>query len=206
VLLLAAGAALLLLSSSMTWAVAATAVAGAAVPLDGAVCLPAARAIGVLALAGVGGLLAARGRARSLVGAVLGVAAALGLVGLVTAMADGLAGVAARTLPTSLDVSPATVVERSTLPLLLAALGLLCVFAGGAVAAVTASRWPALGQRFERGEGSSGVPEEPPGIGSSGWPKEPPEEPPGMGSSEDQGADPAGLWAALDRGEDPTRP
>lgn len=187
VTLLAVGAALLLLSSSMTWAVAATAVAGAAVPLDGAACLPAARAIGVLALAGVGGLLAARGRARSLVGAVLGIAAALGLLGLVGVLRDGLAGVAARALPTSLDGSPAAVVERSPLPVLLAALGLVCVLAGGALAAATASRWRALGQRFERDAA-------PPTGG----------DPDAVAT--DPGADPAGIWAALDRGEDPTAP
>jgi len=181
-MMLASGALLLILSSSMTWAVATTAIAGASVPLDGATCLPAARAVALLSLAAIGGLLAARGALRLLIGLLVTAAGLAVLVVCVSAVRDGFAEVAAAALPASVDGSAAVVIDRSVSGPLLAVIGLLAVVGGGLLTVLTYRQWPALGSRYERPvAGESTVVDNP---------------------SELRGS--ADLWTALDRGEDPT--
>jgi hypothetical protein len=181
-LVLAAGALLLLLASSMTWAVATTTIAGASVPLDGATCLPGARAVALLALAAIGGLLAARGVLRLLIGLLVTAVSLLVMAACVSALRNGFADVAAAALPVSVDGSAAVVMNRSVLPPLLALMGLLLVAVGGLVAVLTSRRWPTLGSRYER----------PTPAGTA------------VAESADQSRSGADLWNALDRGEDPT--
>ncbi|MCX6460874.1 MAG: Trp biosynthesis-associated membrane protein [Actinobacteria bacterium] len=181
-MMLASGALVLILSSSMTWAVATTAIAGASVPLDGATCLPAARAVALLSLAAIGGLLAARGALRLLIGLLVTAAGLAVLVVCVSALRDGFAEVAAAALPASVDGSAAVVIDRSVSGPLLAVIGLLAVVGGGLLTVLTYRQWPALGSRYER-----------PVAGES--------------TVVDNPSDPRGsadLWTALDRGEDPT--
>lgn len=173
--LLALGAIGLFAGGAATWAIAGTAVAGAPVALTGAECLPAGRGIALLALAAIGGLLAARGRSRQAVGVAVCALALLGLVALVGALRGGLLDAASGALPPSIDGTAPTILERSPLGPTLTLVGLLLVAAGGAVAALTSSGWPALGSRYER---------------------------PAPTPVANESAD--GLWAALDRGEDPT--
>lgn len=184
--LVGAGAALLLIASTMTWAVAASSVAGAAIALDGAACVPAVRSVGLLALAGVGGLLAVRGRARAVIGVVLALAGVWGMLKLVAVARDGLAGVVAAALPVSLDGAPPRLVDTAWAGPLLAALGFASVVVGGAAATVLRSAG-GLGRRFER-DGTAVSADSAGGVGT--------------GSS----ADALAMWSALDRGEDPTRP
>ncbi len=181
-MMLAAGALLLVLSSSMTWAVATTAIAGASVALDGATCLPGARAVALVSLAAIGGLLAARGALRLLIG-LLVTAVSLGVLSAcVSALRNGFAEVAAAALPASVDGSAAVVIDRSMSGPVLAVIGLLAVVGGGLVTVLTCRHWPALGSRYERPvAGDSAVVDNP---------------------SEHRGS--ADLWTALDRGEDPT--
>jgi len=182
--LIAVGALLVLVSQSMTWAVAATAVAGASIPLDGSVCLPAGRAVALLALAAVGGLLAARGAARLLIAALLMGVSLVVLVGLLRgAVLGGLADVAA-TLPRAIDGSVAMIVDRSTLPPALSVLGLVAVLIGGLLALVAPGGWSGLSRRFEhaRPDSAEGV----------------------APQSAARPSDPVTVWQALDRGEDPT--
>ena len=181
-MLLAAGALLLILSSSMTWASATTAIAGASVALDGATCLPGGRAVALVSLAAIGGLLAARGVLRLLIGLVVTVASLGVLAACVSALRNGFAEVAAAALPASVDGSAAVVIERSVSGPLVAVIGLLAVVGGGVLTVLTYRRWPALGSRYERPvEGNPGV------VNGPGEPR---------GSAD--------LWTALDRGEDPT--
>ena len=183
-ILIAVGALLVLVAQSMTWAVAATAVAGASIPLDGSVCLPAGRAVALLALAAVGGLLAARGAARLLISALLVGVSLVTLAGLLRGpVLGGLADVAA-TLPRAIDGSVAVIVDRSTLPLLLSVLGLVAVLLGGLLALVAPGGWSGLGRRFEQARPD-------PVVGAVAEPASRP-------------SDPVTVWQALDRGEDPT--
>ena len=179
--LLGLGAIALLVSTSLTWVTAANSVAGGAISLDGATCLPAGRAVAVLALASVGGILATRGTIRRVIGVVVVLAAGATLVVLLLRVADGFAAVAGAALPTSLDGSAAVVVSRSMLGPILAIGGILAVTLGGVLTVASAGQSRGLGDRFER------APDEAAG-------------PP----SEESDVSAAALWSALDRGEDPT--
>ena len=148
-LLLVVGAGLLLVSSSLTWLTASTAVAGALVVLDGGACLPALRAVGVLALAGGGGILAARGRWRAVIGVILATAAALGLLALIGAVRSQFAGVVAA-LPPAVDGSAAVAASVSTTGPVLAGVGYVAIVCGGVLAVITASSSQGLSSRFER--------------------------------------------------------
>ena len=180
-MLIAIGAIVLLISTSITWISAANSVAGGTVTLDGATAVPAARAVAVLALAAVGGILATRGAVRTVISLVAALAGALVVVFVAMRWVDGFASVAAAALPASLDGSPATVISRSLLGPVLATVSGCAIAVGGVLAAVTAGRSPGMSERFERN--SAPVPGQPT-------------------TRADLSA--TSLWAAQDRGEDPT--
>lgn len=152
VVLCAAGAVAVLLAARQTWAVA---LVQRPPPLPelrdaqtGGDLRPWLPALGWVALAGGGALLAVRGVARRVLGGLL-----------------VLAGAA---------VGAGALSVGGGWPLLAAAGG-LAVAAAGAVTIIRGGRWPSMGARYER-----------------------------PARARRQPGDPARLWQALDRGEDPT--
>jgi uncharacterized membrane protein (TIGR02234 family) len=138
-LLVLAGAFLLLVSTAGAWVSGTTA---AAPPLpDVAAEAPApdaVRPLGLVALAGAAALLAVRGRGRQAVGAVL----------LLAALAAGAVAVtvlrgASAELPEAADAA-------TTARPLLALVGAQLVTSGGGLALLHGARWPGLGRRYER--------------------------------------------------------
>ncbi len=179
VVLVLAGAALVLLASSRTWVSAAWVVPGfpaVRVQVAGAEAAPVVRATGLVALAGVVALLATRRRARAVVGAVVVLAAAA----LVTASVlfwSGQRAVAEAALERAGGSSGrgAEVAELATTAWPAVALvGGLLVAAGGVLTVARSGRWPAMGARYDAPTAARKA-----------------------RTSEDP-------WAALDRGEDPT--
>jgi hypothetical protein len=125
------GAALLLLVSSRVWLVEIQARPAPLPPVEvkrtGAALVPALPALALVALAGAGGLLATRGLARMVVGALLALAA----LGEIVALAGHLG-------------------QSGWVALGLA--GALLVAAGGAVTLWRGGGWPAMGSRYDRAE------------------------------------------------------
>jgi hypothetical protein len=132
---IAVGAGLVLLGASRTWWVETVAQPAPLRPQEivhtGGSLAPVLPALGVVALAGAGGLLATRAGARRLVGALL-VAAAVGVVALVVPILGGGD-------PVGLGGPIACLV------------GALLVAAAGALAAREGHRWPVMGRRYGRG-------------------------------------------------------
>ncbi|MGW3602553.1 Trp biosynthesis-associated membrane protein [Micromonospora sp. NPDC005161] len=136
VLLCLAGAGLALWASTRSWSVELTARPAPLPPVrdarSGAALLPWLPALALVTLAGAGAVLATRGRARRLLGVLLGAlglaVAAGGGYGLVT----GLDGVVSRQWPA------------------LCLLGGLLAVAGGGWTALRGGGWPAMGARYER--------------------------------------------------------
>jgi Tryptophan-associated transmembrane protein (Trp_oprn_chp) len=152
VLLCAAGAGTVLIAARQTWVVELT---PRPAPLPelrdeqtGGALRPWLPALGWVALAGAGALLAVRGALRRVLGGLL-----------------ALAGAA---------IVPGALTVAGGWPVLAAAGG-LAVVAAGAVTVARGGRWPSMGARYERAARTS-----------------------------QREADPAQLWQALDRGEDPT--
>jgi hypothetical protein len=148
--MLAVGGALLLVASWLPWATAQVAlVAGVdsarTISLAGREVAPGVAFAGWIALAGIGGVIAARGWGRVVVGIVLVV---LGLGALAAAFWFAvLPGPAAESAARAFGV-PASVAATGWWAM--AALGgALVAFAGGWVA-VRGRGWPALGRRYER--------------------------------------------------------
>jgi len=191
--LLGAGAALCFTAAALTWITVGSAVAGATLDLDGGACVPALRAIALVSLAGIGGLLAARGVMRKVVGALVTVAALGGLVPVVAAVRDGFSAIAASSRPVSLDGTSAAVLHTSALGPTLAIVGLLVTATGGVAAALAPLQGAGLGERFDRAQSSS----------SSGSRID---DQANQASAAPEADNPATMWSALDRGEDPTRP
>lgn len=131
VAVIAAGAALVLVAAGREWAAATVAGPLPARPAgrSGTDLLPWLPATAWVALAGAGAVVAARGRARRLVGALLLVAGAGVVAGAAWALA---AGGAAGGWPVTCGVGGAL------------------VGAAGAVCAARGAGWPALGGRYER--------------------------------------------------------
>jgi hypothetical protein len=129
----AAGAGVVLLGASRAWSAQIVAQPPPLSPHQvvhtGASLAPALPALGLVALAGVGGLLATHGTARRIVGGLV-TAAAAGVVALVVAALAG-GGI------------------RPAWPVVCLA-GAAVVAAGGAVGAVRGAAWPGLGRRYER--------------------------------------------------------
>ncbi|MGI8761579.1 MAG: Trp biosynthesis-associated membrane protein [Jatrophihabitantaceae bacterium] len=186
------GAAGALLISARTWQSVLTPrprpFADDVLRLSGRTIDPASTALALVALAGIVAVLATRGRPRQLVGAVL----ALSGAGLVWRGLGGLSAIGtqrARSLVESEHsggVIDSSVLPRLTVhpawPVLSAACGVL-VLVAGVLVAVRGARWAAMSARYD----------------SPGGPRAPSADP----EAERARAD-ASLWAALERGDDPT--
>ncbi|TNY34891.1 Trp biosynthesis-associated membrane protein [Thermomonospora catenispora] len=176
----AAGAGLVLLAAGRQWA--SVRAHGAITPIDrtltGNDLTGAVSALGWAGLAALAALVAARGRARVAVGALL----------VLLGAAAAAAAAAAVRRPHVLAAAE----ERSTLLRLgsdlavtttgwwtVAATGGVLLAAAGLLTALRGHRWPGMSARYDR---------------------------PGAGRAAQRPApdDPAGLWKSLDRGEDPT--
>ena len=152
----ALGAALLLLVTGRTWF---TVTGTGQVPLppvdvSGSSVSPGIPALALVALAGAGGLLAARGVLRRLVGVLL---AAAGAAVVVLAGTDGLLpGARDAALQAARDdlplVSSSEVTATVLWPLLALVAGAL-VAAAGAAALVAGARWSGLGARYDSPSG-----------------------------------------------------
>ncbi|WP_017557886.1 Trp biosynthesis-associated membrane protein [Nocardiopsis baichengensis] len=177
----AAGAAALITAAGQTWATGTVEMAGplaaAPVEVDGAAAAPGAAAMGWAGLAAVAALLATRGRARTVAGALLAVFGAGALVGVWSGTrASALNASAAEATTAQGDLGALHVAWGWPA---LAALGGAVLLAAGAAAALRGPGWPAMGSRYDR----HGAP---------------------ATTSQDGPADPADLWKSLDAGEDPT--
>ena len=138
VLLCVAGAGLVLYGITRTWAVEVTARPGLSdlrAARTGSDVAPWVIGLALVALAGGGALLATRGTARRVLGALL----ALAGMGITLGAVVGRAG---------LDVGSAG--AGATLWPVVCAVGGLVVAAGGALAARHGHRWPGMGARYER--------------------------------------------------------
>jgi hypothetical protein len=128
----AVAAGLALFAASRTWlvetVVRAAPLPPVITPRTGASLSPALPALALVALAGAGGLLAARGRGRRVVAALV-LVSGLGLAGLAAAKIGVAAGWALLTVIAGVGVA-----------------------AAGLVALRRGSTWPSLGARYERGD------------------------------------------------------
>jgi len=180
-----AGAGLVLYAAGRDWAVEVT---GRPAPLPavevartGADVLPWLPAVALVGLAGTGAVLATRGLARRLVGALLAVLGVAMAAGGLTVLLTG-AGPAGPTTDSTVSAPqwPAATV-----------VGAVLLAAGGSVTALRSRHWPAMGARYERsrsgGDGS--------GPGADGRAA-------GLGGRTSRST--LDAWNALDRGEDPT--
>jgi Tryptophan-associated transmembrane protein (Trp_oprn_chp) len=188
VLGVAVGAGLVLLGASRVWWLETVPQPAPLRPEEivhiGSSLAPALPALGAVALAGAGGLLATRGIARRLVGGLL-VATAAGAAVLVI-------GVLGR------PVGPGWPIA--------CLIGAVLVGAGGALAVRDGDRWPVMGSRYARG---APAPEQRPDAAEAAGRGLPEQDPPAANDPSDGRRpgrrDSSELWDALDRGEDLTR-
>jgi uncharacterized membrane protein (TIGR02234 family) len=188
--LLGAGAALLI--TRRTWQTVVTPrprpLADDVLAVSGHVLDPATTALGLVALAGAVAVLASRGLARRIVGAVLVVAGALlawrSLIDL-TALSAARARSLVRSRHPAVSTDPVLaphVTVHGLWPTLSAA-GALLVVAAGLLVAVRGGRWAGMSTRYEAPSTRASTP--------------------GDADAERARAD-ASMWSALDRGDDPT--
>nr|WP_269204436.1 Trp biosynthesis-associated membrane protein [Motilibacter deserti] len=148
-----AAGAVALLSGGRTWATAravGTPVAAPPVPLTAGDLAPAVSALGLVALAGAAGLLAARGPLRRLV-AVLVLLSGAGLA-VVAGRAGTSESAAAREASESLPGGTSIGVAFSAWPWVAVVAGLVLA-AAGFVAVARSGRWAALGARYDAPDG-----------------------------------------------------
>lgn len=174
---LGVGGGLALVAATAPWGRATVSAAGlpaVTVELTGTDLAPALPALGLLALAGVVGVLATRGAGRRAAGAVLALAG-LGLAGSALAVGRAPRTAALAPLAAQLGVSEASPSALTTSAWWVVALlaGAL-VLAGGALTLVRGGRWTEMSRRYE--------PTAEAAVATT----------------------PADAWAALDRGVDPT--
>ncbi|RAY16486.1 MFS transporter [Actinomadura craniellae] len=177
-LLCAAGALLAVLAAGRAWATvrAPAAVTPFSLAVTGRELAPAAAALGWAGLAGLAALVATRGRARTVVGALLALfGAVIAVVSTVsTGRADVLAAAGSRRALLELSGAPAVTVSAWWA---ISLAGGLLLAAGGVITVIRGHRWPGMSARYDR---------------------------PGTAARSPAADDPAGLWKSLDRGEDPT--
>lgn len=187
----AAGAGAVLLAAGRDWARVRY---GAGSPLGevtltGADLVPYLGPAALAALAAVVAVLAARGVWRRLIGVAVAGCGAAAAIGALTGAGGGTVLKAAAERSALSAAGPATHEVAAAWPAATVAGGVV-LLAGGVVAALFASRWPGMSERYERR--GPGAP--PSGRGPERRPTGP--------------AAPAGgereLWDALDRGDDPT--
>jgi uncharacterized membrane protein (TIGR02234 family) len=173
-----AGAALLLIAAGRPWstlvAEAAPGLPRSTVVRTGRDVAPLAAAAGVAGLAAVAGVVATRGWARRAVG---GLAALFGLA----------AALAPRSAADGGDLGP-ILSERTSLWAAASVIGGTLLLAGGLLAAARGHRWPAMGRRYDAPAAARYSSAD--RVRDGG----------GDGGSRDVGE----LWAAIDRGDDPT--
>jgi uncharacterized membrane protein (TIGR02234 family) len=181
------GAALTLFAGGQEWATI-TATPRPPLPpvtdaVTGAEVAPLAPAAALVLLAAAGALLAVRGAGRVVVGLLM-VLAGAGIAWSSGRVLGGADVVTDRLL--SLGV-PASALTTDLVPAwpVVAVLGGVLGIAAGLLAVVRGRRWPAMGRRYERPDGTA--------SGPAG---------PVPAATEEQRAQSA--WTALDRGEDPT--
>lgn len=178
-LLAAAGAGLTLFAAGRVWATvrASGGITRVSEPLTGRELDAVPAGLALAGLAGLAALLAVRGRARLLVGALHVLCGAA--VGYTSAAATGRAHALAVAAENSTMLrlgGPATVDQNGWWAASLA--GGVLLLAAGALTLVRGARWPGMSARYDRGS-----------------------RPAAAGTAAD---DPAALWKSLDRGEDPT--
>jgi len=157
-LLLAAGAGLLLLGYGRTWVAATTAQSGLpslTVTLSGGDLQPLGSALPLVALAGVAGVVATRRVGRAVSGSVLVVAGVAGVVlplrfGLTWSSSGGDGATVDRLVAEKVGVAVTGVPSTASSWWVVAALGGVLVAVGGLLAVLHGSRWPAMGGRYER--------------------------------------------------------
>lgn len=202
----ALGAGAVLLSVRQDWARVVTPgvspLPSSSIPVSGQDLLPVAGALGLAALAGLGALIATRGMARRLTGAVLAVFGVATVVGVCLHLSAAAAVAAARSAAVpgagsatsgSGGVPPGAVpggggpalsqaahVVMMTFPWRgLAVAGAVLILAAGVAAAWRGGAWPAMSARYQRAAGPA--------------------------RQEPAGTDTASLWEALSSGVDPTQ-
>jgi uncharacterized membrane protein (TIGR02234 family) len=158
VLLVLAGAVLLLASSGGTWVTGVQLqpepLPSSPVEVGGAEAAGAVRALGLVVLAAVPALAATRRSGRTVVGALLVLAGVVAAAAAVRVLAD----------PASVVDVDAADVDATTRPLMAVAGGLVTAVAGAAVAA-RGRRWAALSRRYEAPSASRPTPSgEPPEL------------------------------------------
>jgi uncharacterized membrane protein (TIGR02234 family) len=176
------GAALVLLAAGRPWVHAVALQEPVRVPLSvkGGSLSPAVPSAGLVCLAGVVGVLAARSVVRRLVGALIalaGLGAAVASVIEANPGAGELSGRAGEAVGTA--SATATAVDATLWPWV-AVLGALLAAAAGALTALRSGSWPGMSSRYERPDGAPARTAAP---------------------SSDAALE---QWRALDRGEDPT--
>lgn len=181
-LAVAVGAGLMLLGATRVWWVQVVPQPAPLRPEEiahtGASIVPLLPALGLVALAGVGGLLATRGLGRRLVGGLISLAAAVGAI------------LALRAIVGADPVNPAWPA--------VCVVGALLAGVGGGLAVRFGVRWPVMGRRYARG-----TPGDEP-RGRSAGPSAGQGPTPSTGG-DGRAPESAQLWDALDRGEDLTR-
>ena len=200
----AVAAALVLLADGRGWAtvVARTSIGGSTFAqhrssLTGGQLAPVAAALGWVGLAAVVAVPAARGRLRSLLGALLAMAGVAIAVASLSATGHAAVLRAARSQAgTAVTGAESTTVSVSAWPVVAAVAGILLALAGLLVAARGAA-WTSMSARYESpaARRDAAEPADPAAAGSAGEGGPPGAAPPAPGVA---------AWDALDRGEDPT--
>ena len=175
VVLIAAGAGLMLLGYGRTWVSATTAQAGLpslTVTLTGGDLQPLGAALPLVALAGVAGVVATRRVGRWVAGAVLVIAGAVGAMlplrfGLTWSSSQGDGATVDRLVAEKVGVAVSGVPSTATAWWVVASLGGLLVAVGGLLALLHGARWPAMGRRYERTPAAGSAPAAP--VTASAW-------------------------------------
>lgn len=177
VLLLAVCGAGMLWAAASTWVTATASPAGlpqVTVSATGNEVLPSVGAAGIVALAGIAGVWATRGRWRTLIGALLVVVIGWATVA-VAVFAVSLPSGASDAVANAAGVLPDDLLQTSVAPWWLLALAAAIVGVVGAVmVTLRGAAWSSMGDRYSRGSQASTA----------------------LTSAQ--------VWDALDRGEDPT--
>lgn len=210
-----AGAALALLAAGRTWLRVTAArrppLPDVTVALSGKAVEPLVAALGVVGLAALVALLATRGRGRQAVGALLagcGLLLAVRAIGRIagpdraTALSLLTDAGKASGLPAGATISTAT---SPVWPVLVTFAG-LAMFAAGAAVLLRSRRWPGMSARYDAPATAPGHPAAAPaGQPDAGHPDAgQPDAGQFDAGRSSAGLPPEAVWAALDRGDDPT--